>query len=201
MSITYQSFGGMFLRLVPYYNSTLQVRICISKVYQCPFFVFRPRENSIGGWHNGVLSLSKLNQPRRFTSLLEVFLFLRQDPTAHVPMDLTGAFCWSRGDCWDDQTARPFRSFLKTHACYVHNEPPYQLYYLGFGPKTRMSSSLSKPKPESIKKRCCQAWADKTAFPIHTTSNSSATHPLWTRFLTRHRILDPSDQTILFGPS
>lgn len=185
----------MLLRLAPCYESTLQLRICISKVYRCPFFVFRPQDNThhplVGGWQNDMRRLPILSQPRRFTSLLDVFLFLAPDTTAQVPLDLTHAFCWTRATTWMD--AQPFKTFLQFYECYVHDEPPYQLYFNRFKPKTGMPQ---KAKPESLKKRCAQAWAANTPLPIYSTPRS--TRRLWAKFLTRHRIpTSPTDQATL----
>lgn len=213
----------MLLRLATHTMHGLQVRIRVSSNFKCPFFVFQHCDNQghslVGGWHGDTLTLPKLRDGQCFTSLLHLFRFLAQ---AHatplsIPRNWALAFCWTPHNEWNVGQIQPFSTFLQRHKCYVHDEPPYQLYFTDSGPKlsappTSFEHQFALPnldpphqvqsepakKTMSFKQLCRDSWGINTPIPVYTNSNSKMNRQIWKRFLTRHQILNQKNSSTLF---
>jgi hypothetical protein len=206
----------MLVRLATNNKHSLQVRIHTSSNFKCPFFVFKHCDNKghplVGGWHNDTLTLPKQRDGQSFTSLIQLFRFLVQahTETLSIPQDWTLAFWWTRHDEWRVDQIEPFSTFLTKYQCYVHDEPPYQLYFTGYGPKVSpppppsFEHQFTLPKLDCVKKTmsfnhlCHESWISNAPIPVYTNSNAKMNRQIWKRFLTRHQILSHEDSSALF---
>lgn len=175
----------MLLRLCEKFGQTLQIHIQINRRYKCPFFVFRHQDNVghpwVGGWTNDQYVLPKIQDNIRFISLIELFQFLC--PRGQMPLYWDDAFEWVPDDIWISHRALPFQQFLRQFDCYVHEQPPYQLY---FRQTTNMDAA------------CQTSWNEhKCALPIHSTLTQN---PNVVRHFLRHRRILPKEQCVELFP-
>jgi len=203
----------MLLRLADG-SSTLQVRIHASSRFKSPFFSFRRQDNThtglVGAWCGDTYTLPQISH-KQFTSVLELFLFLKSHSLnvpgkPVIPQSWGRAFCWTPQDTWDVLTVQPFSTFLQKYGCYVHDEPPYELYFNQCCPKpaqTRFTfSDQFRPRHSnsmSFKHMCKDSWESKTPVPVYTNPHPQMNRQIWKKFLLQHQILSKSHCSKLVG--
>ena len=190
----------MLLRLAPHLDKGISIHICVNKRFKGPCFFFRYEDN-VGhpltcNWKGDILHLAKVNDNKRFYSLIELFNFLTQSNTVAIPRCWSSAFRWTPSTTWTPHHSKPFHELLELLQCYVHEEPPYQLYFKGYGPKP----SFTHHK-KNMDRYCEAQWKLTKPIQIYTNSNQNLIRQTWKKFVTQHQILKKTQCQTLFQPS
>lgn len=188
----------MFLQLRPPFDRGLVLRIQVNPRFKCPFFIFLHEDNVghplVGGWDGDMLTLPRVRDKQQFTSLLQMFYFLHGTQNVQIPMCWSNAFQWTpavnNNNNWSASQQKPLHHFLQVHNCYIHEEPPYQIFY--------RSTKLPCARRQNMERSYRERWTQHQPIQIYTNPNPKQNRQIWKRFLTQHRILPKDQCQVLF---
>ncbi len=190
----------MLLRLTSRFDRGLVAHIQLNRSFsKCPVFVVRHCDNShhplVGGWSQDTYRPPQIKDNQWFTSLFELFYFLHGSSNVGIPQCWNDAFQWVPTTNWKDSQTKPLTQFLQYAGCYIHEEPPYQVFFNGHIPHYSQAA---------MEQYCRTKWSGPEVAPIPTYPqphlNLKKTRQMWTHFLTTRQIVSKETCAALFQP-